>query len=332
MFQNKYTFRTSISLIAASLFASTSSFASSTSTYTEADHFTSIEQIENAKAVIHTEQIINQTLAQDVLPFAQMAKAAFVSIANVKGNEAGFRRINDDEAAILSNISTSNDDVAFPEFVGITENGKEQYKFIDENTGFMATVLLPINSNDNRIVLAFAGSDTRVSIYGRTKRGVVNSASVYEQINGGIPADFKQAAALAISIKNAYPNEELIITGTSLGGGLAQYSAMLTSSTAYGFNALGLGTGTIENINTVRAFSTQSEFDEAAKQSITNINLDGEALTYLFGWYMPAQLGHIYTLPFCKGQDSWFEYLSSNRFYLHNIGPVIDNLECLINQ
>ncbi|WP_299003386.1 hypothetical protein [uncultured Shewanella sp.] len=328
---NKYKLRTSLSLIAASLIASTSSVASSTSTYTDVDYFTSIEQIENTKAA-QQEQIIDKTQAQNALAFAKMAKAAFVSVANIKGNETDFKRIDDDEAAILASVSPLNENVVFPAFVGVTAEGKEQYKFIDENTGLMATVLLPLSNNDNRVILAFAGSDTRVSIYGRTERGVINSASVYEQVNGGIPADFKQAKALAVSIKSTYPSKDLIITGTSLGGGLAQYAAMLTDSKAYGFNALGLGSGTREDIMTSRGFSTQNEFDEAANQSIINVNLEGEALTSLFGWYMPAQLGEIYTLPFCKGQNDWYEYLSSHSLYLHNIGPVIDNLECLINQ
>ncbi|MDN3611420.1 hypothetical protein QWZ16_17615 [Vibrio ostreicida] len=279
------------------------------------------------------ELVVNKVTSEQFLPYERLAQGAFVSMANVHQTEDGYRRINTDEARVIQGLNNAQQaqNVSFPPYVDVDSKNKTQLKYIDKKTGLMATVLMPLDEQDNRVILAFAGTDTRFSITsGRTARGVLNSASAYNQISGLLPDDFKQAEALAEAIKAAYPDKELITTGTSLGGGLAQYAAMLTDSDAYAFNALGLGTGSIEKIMKKRQFNNMDELNQAAHETITNVNLEGEALTYLFGWYMPPQLGDIYTLPFCKGEDDWYQYLTSNRFYLHNIPQVIDNLECVI--
>ncbi|WP_216602304.1 hypothetical protein [Vibrio pectenicida] len=307
------------------LLALAGSQANASSTYVEPDlQFTSKEE----------QQIIDKSTSEYVLRYAKLSQGAFVSVANVKNTQDGFRRISTEEANFIqsSHKSTESQSISFPPYIDVDSKNNEQLKYIDKHTGLMATVLMPIDEQDNHVVLAFAGTDTRSSIKGRTERGVINSSSAYNQINGQIPDDFKQAEILAQAIKSAYPEKQLIVTGTSLGGGLAQYAAMLTDSKAYAFNALGLGKGSLEHIIQKRQFESLEELNKAAEEKIVNVNLEGEALTYLFGWYMPPQLGDIYTLPFCKGEDDWYEYLTSNRFYLHNIPQVIDNLQCVVDK
>lgn len=87
----------------------------------------------------------------------------------------------------------------------------------DPATGFRAIVLKPLDPNDDRTILAFAGTDP-------TNQPDLNTN--FEQWSGGdtIPQQYQQAAAFAAECQAKY-GDGLRLTGHSLGGGLAAYAS-----------------------------------------------------------------------------------------------------------
>lgn len=90
-------------------------------------------------------------------------------------------------------------------------------------TGFKAIVIQPRDGAKDVTVLAFAGTDSILD-------GLVDLA----QATGGLPTQYQQALAMTLEYKSQYAN--LYLTGHSLGGGLAAYSAVYTNVPASTIN------------------------------------------------------------------------------------------------
>lgn len=111
---------------------------------------------------------------------------------------------------------------------------------VDANTGLQATLYTDGNGN---YVLAFAGTEF-TDVTGDWWEGN------YKQANGEIGPQYVSAIKLGLMIENALREDgeggTLIITGHSLGGGLATAVALATGATAVVFNPAGLHPDTID--------------------------------------------------------------------------------------
>ena len=92
-------------------------------------------------------------------------------------------------------------------------------------TGFQAVVLKPLDPNDKRVIVAYAGSNDR-------QDWITN----LRQAGGETPAQYRQAVELAGKYQNKY-GDRVILTGHSLGGGLASYASLQTGLRATAVNA-----------------------------------------------------------------------------------------------
>ena len=128
--------------------------------------------------------------------------------------------------------------------------------------GFAANIYRDANGD---YVLAFAGTDpTSVSDW----------ATNAQQGVGGLSAQHLQAIALAQHLARAVGSENMVLTGHSLGGGLASTASVATDVPAVTFNAAGV------HPNTVLAAAALGHHDAGLSSGqIRNYHVRGEILT-----------------------------------------------------
>ena len=125
------------------------------------------------------------------------------------------------DIAYKSSNSKVNEVYQFPD-------GK-QWKVVDvkddSQTGFRAVALKPVDANDRRVIAAFSGSDESADWGDNIEQGL------------GLPtAQYAEAVDFANKWK-ASDGNNVILTGHSLGGGLASYASLQTDLPATAVNS-----------------------------------------------------------------------------------------------
>lgn len=198
-------------------------------------------------------------------------------------------------------------------------------------TGFRAAVY---TDGDGRYVLAYAGSNDVQDWINNARQGIGWDAEQYDQ-----------AVQLAQQVDAAFGADgNLVITGHSLGGGLAATAALATDTAAVTFNAAGVHDDTLRSLGLDPA---QARAD-AEGGLIRRYNIGGEILTAAQEdvWVvnnLPDAPGHEITLddPAPPQAPDWTwnpiemaqrtaEYLAAKAarpLQLHALGPMIDALQ-----
>lgn len=152
------------------------------------------------------------------------------------------------------------------------------------DTGFRAGIY---TDGDGNYVLAYAGSNEFQDWTGANLR----------QGLGWQSEQYDQAVQLAQLAAGAY-GDDLVITGHSLGGGLAATASLATGNTAVTFNASGVHDNTIERLG----LDVDAAKADAANGQIRRYNVDGDPLTtaqqdtWGLNHLMPDAPGHEITL------------------------------------
>ncbi|MFC4727618.1 hypothetical protein [Coralloluteibacterium thermophilus] len=188
----------------------------------------------------------------------------------------------------------------------------------DPSTGFRAALYQDDGGNT---VLVFGGSND-------VRDWITN----FRQGLGVDDVQYNQAVALAVDAKAAF-GDDLVITGTSLGGGLASTAAMATGSAAVTFNASGVNGNTLERLGLDPAQARA----EAADGQIRRYSVEGELLTKLqeeniaTRGLMPDAIGHRITVDDPAPLSFWEKLIPgralAHEIDLHMIHSVIASFE-----
>ncbi|QDH71705.1 DUF2974 domain-containing protein [Lysobacter alkalisoli] len=175
----------------------------------------------------------------------------------------------------------------------------------DGKSGFGANFY----SNDQgHVVLAFTGTDEGKDWKHNFRQGL-----------GLRDVQYDQAIALGGQAKRAF-GDDLVITGHSLGGGLAAAASMIHEAPAVTFNAAGVNNRTLERYG----FDASVLKQEAEQGLIRSYAVKGEILTHLqedsvpLKYAMPDAPGHRIELPDPE-KLSFFQRMVPGRMLMHRV-------------
>lgn len=188
----------------------------------------------------------------------------------------------------------------------------------DPETGFRAGIY---SDGDGRYVLAFAGSNDLQDWLNNIRQGVGLDAEQYEQ-----------AGYLARKAERAF-GDELVITGHSLGGGLAATASLATGNAAVTFNAAGVSDATIRDLGLdPAAAKAQAESGQIRRYAVEGEILTTEQETDLIvSAILPDAIGHKIELSDPHPLGIWerlnpYEVIIGHPTELHMMDSVIDAL------
>lgn len=187
----------------------------------------------------------------------------------------------------------------------LTAAGIDPASLVDPSTGLQAAIY---RGADGRHALVFAGSNDLQDWITNARQGL-----------GFDDEQYDQAVALAQEARVAF-GDSLVISGASLGGGLAATAALATDTPAVIFNAAGVHDNTLERLgldpDTARA--------DAEGGLIRRYSIDGEILTELqedtigVSALMPDAVGHHIVLD-DPAPLSWWQKLIPGAELKHSI-------------
>ncbi|WP_226470253.1 XVIPCD domain-containing protein [Luteimonas panaciterrae] len=171
--------------------------------------------------------------------------------------------------------------------VGIDPN-----KLHDESSGFRSLIY---GDGKGHYVLAFSGTDEGKDWLTNFRQGL-----------GFEDAQYNQAMALAKDARVAF-GDEVVITGHSLGGGLAGAAAIASGIPAVTFNASGVHDKTIRRLGLdPDAVKEYAEDGLVRRYAVKNeILTDLQEKSIPLKWAMPDAVGHKIELPDPNPQNFW---------------------------
>jgi hypothetical protein len=175
----------------------------------------------------------------------------------------------------------------------------------DTKSGFDASFY---RDASGAVVLAYAGSDEWKDWPHNFRQGL-----------GFQDAQYDQAIALAQEAKRAF-GDNVVLTGQSLGGGLAAAASMVNEIPAVTFNAAGVHDKTVERYG----FDADVLKREAEQGLIRTYHVKNEFLTHLqedsipLKWAMPDAPGHKIELP-DPDPLTFFERLVPGKMLMHRV-------------
>ena len=157
-----------------------------------------------------------------------------------------------------------------------------------------------INDQSQKIIVAFAGTE-----FNALKYGWRVSSTLYTSFMASYASFFKgpeqipmmqKAVKVTRDIAEKFPGYEVELSGSSLGGGIAQFVALETGYSARVFNSLALS-------DTIYSHFAETKPDHKPEDLITHVYLAGELLndsydptSYLIQGHMPVA-GHRIEVP-----------------------------------
>jgi hypothetical protein len=188
----------------------------------------------------------------------------------------------------------------------------------DAKSGFKARIY---GDGEGHYVLAFSGTDEGKDWKTNFAQGL-----------GFETAQYNQAMALARQAKVAF-GDEFVITGQSLGGGLAAAASLASNTPAVTFNAAGVHDKTLERIGLdPNAAAREAESGLIRRYAVKNeILTELQERTPIMRGLMPDALGHKIELPDPDPLSFWQKFnpvkVAKHAVELHYIESVIEAME-----
>lgn len=220
-------------------------------------HYIHIDAVSHPIDISFRNEVEGRTPEPVDRTLAELSKAAYDPSVTTVGNDA-WTRLTDTQ---------------------LIEAGIDPAQLEDPSTGFRAGIY---TDGDGRHVLAFSGTATAKDWWTDVKQGV-----------GGNAMQYNEAVALARDAKLAF-GDDLVLTGHSLGGGLASTAAVATDTVAVTFNPAGVHAKTLER----NGLDPAAAHNAAENGLVRRYVVEGEALDYMQNkswgpsYVMPDALGH----------------------------------------
>jgi hypothetical protein len=186
----------------------------------------------------------------------------------------------------------------------------------NERSGFRSRIY---TDHQGHYVLAFCGSNEAKDWLHNTRQGI-----------GLEDSQYRQGVQLSLAAKKAF-GDNLVLTGHSLGGGLATAGSLVTSAPAVTFNSAGLHNDTIDSLG-----MNPEKVRQAMEHNgqIRRYAIDHEILTtlqekaLLTRGLLPDAIGHKIELPDPHPLHGWQKLVPGNSlrhgFHLHGMDAVIE--------
>lgn len=187
---------------------------------------------------------------------------------------------------------------------GIKKSLEDAGLIYNERTGLIKTAeglkAMLFLGPGNKIIISFAGTEGRYGKSGtRLTRGMV--ANFEQNVLGKVPKIYSQSKNL-VSILYEKFRDELVLTGFSQGGALAQYAGLSVPNATIPimtFNSAGLAFGLLREL-----IHSDPSVIEKAKRSANNVSLEGELVDSLLRTGIGGvHLGNLHQIPIPKGSD-----------------------------
>ena len=249
------------------------------------------------------------SIAREVRPYAEMAHQSY-SFNNVPVE--GFVRLKREEVPeawqkyfVEKNHSLTIDGIAF------------------------TAIIFRRTDTSKELIVAFKGTDLRAfmtvpgrNLWNNLKNFAKNAKTTFDfKVMGYIPEHFTKAVELVNDLAKKYPGAPITVTGSSLGGAIAQYAGLMTNHRAYIFNSLQISSTQIEEIKKVDPSRI-----EKASELITVISLEGDSISAKFPHVSKKYLGREFEIPYYT--DHYIPYYLSIH---HTTDPILISLDALIN-
>ena len=159
-----------------------------------------------------------------------------------------------------------------------------------KGVGFGARLSRP--ENDHTVVVAFRGSNAP----GEDEHWMQDWVVDAKQGGGGIPKQYLYGAELLSEVRRAFPDANLIVTGHSLGGGIAAYSTVQLSDPGQ----LRCVTFNTAGISSITLLALPKDTVANAAKLITNIRSKGDPVSAIPGTQLVGEIFEVDNLRFAN--------------------------------
>ncbi len=164
--------------------------------------------------------------------------------------------------------------------------------FVEDAGGVGFGARLSRRENGDGIVVAFRGSNAP----GEDEHWMHDWVVDAHQGGGGIPQQYICGAEVLSAVRNAFPDDELIVTGHSLGGGIAAYSIMKLAKPG----RLSCATYNAAGISTITLLSLPKDSVSEAAGRISNIRSKGDPVSAIPGTQLVGEIYEVDNLRFAN--------------------------------
>ena len=159
-----------------------------------------------------------------------------------------------------------------------------------ESVGFGAR--LSRLADGNEIIVAFRGSNAP----GEDEHWMQDWIYDAQQGGGGTPKQYVYGLELLSEVRNAFPDADIVVTGHSLGGGIAAYSTINLSEP----RQLACTTYNAAGISSITLLSIPSDVAESAARRISNIRSKGDPVSAIPGTQLVGDVYEVDNLRFAN--------------------------------
>ena len=164
--------------------------------------------------------------------------------------------------------------------------------FVEDTTGVGFGARLSMREDGPKFVVSFRGSNASGEDEHWMQDWIVNS----QQGGGGTPSQYAYGAELLSSLRRAFPGDDIMVTGHSLGGGIAAYSTLSLDSrekvSCATYNAAGL--------SSISLLSLPKEVVADAASRIVNIRSKGDPVSAIPGTSLVGAIYEVDNLRFAN--------------------------------